>query len=88
MNNNETVKISKDLLTQLMSDSIKLDILESDGVDNWTWYMEGLNTYVKDFLNDHPDFKEWFGESVEEDDIDYYYIDYDTIASFIVETKY
>ena len=83
MNNNETVKISKDLLTQLMSDSIKLDILESDGVDNWIWYMEGLNTYVEDFLNDHPDFKEWFGESVEEDDIDY-----DTIASFIVETKY
>lgn len=88
MNNNETVQISKGSLIRLMSDSIQLRILESDGVDNWTWYMEGSDTYVEDFLNDNPDFKEWFKKSVGEDDIDDYYIDYETVARFIVETKY
>ena len=88
MNNNETVQISKGSLIRLMSDSIQLGILESDGVDNWTWYMESSDTYVKDFLNDNPDFKEWFRENVGEDDIDDYYIDYETVARFIVETEY
>lgn len=88
MNNNETVQISKGSLIRLMSDSIQLSILESDGVDNWTWYMESLDTYVRDFLNDNSDFEEWLRESVGEDDIDDYYIDYETVARFIVETEY
>ena len=88
MGQDKLVKISQYELRSLMADSIKLSILEGDGVDNWSYYMEGSDEYTKMFMNDNPDFEAWFKDSVGEDDIDDYYIDYDTIASFIVETKY
>lgn len=38
--------IDEDTLRELLHDSHKLAILERDGVDNWTWYMTGLEEYI------------------------------------------
>ena len=35
------ISISKKEYADLLRANIKLNILENDGVDNWTWYMEG-----------------------------------------------
>jgi hypothetical protein len=54
---NETYyKVSKADLLSLLKDAAKLAVLEADGVDNWTWYMEGRTEC----------FKEWYGVSEEE----------------------
>ena len=43
-------------MLNLLEDAAKLAVLEADGVDNWTWYMEGK-----------PDcFQPWYGVSEEE----------------------
>ena len=34
----------------------KLSVLETDGVDNWTWYMESQEEYIKEMLGDVYDF--------------------------------
>lgn len=49
-------KISEDELKELLYAMHKLSILEIDGVDNWTWYMEGREEYVKSYCeeNDIP----------------------------------
>ena len=39
MMSKDMMKISKRKLVKLLSDSIRLSILEADGVDNWDWYM-------------------------------------------------
>lgn len=41
-------KISESELRALLTASHKLDVLERDGVDNWSWYMEGLNDYLRE----------------------------------------
>ena len=38
--------IDEDTLKELLYASHKLEILERDGVDNWSWYMEGRNQYL------------------------------------------
>ena len=38
--------INEDTLKELLHDSHKLAILERDGVDNWSWYMEGRTQYL------------------------------------------
>ena len=38
--------IDEDTLRSLLADSHTLGILERDGVDNWTWYMDGRNEYL------------------------------------------
>lgn len=38
--------IDEDTLRGLLADSHTLSILEKDGVDNWSWYMEGRNEYL------------------------------------------
>ena len=38
--------IDEDTLRELLHDSHKLAILERDGVDNWSWYMEGRTQYL------------------------------------------
>ena len=39
-------KISEEELLELLADSLRLLVLDADGVDNWEWYMEGR----KDFM--------------------------------------
>lgn len=40
--------ISKERLLELLKAENKLNVLEGDGVDNWTWYMEGRRQYLKE----------------------------------------
>lgn len=39
-------KISKDLLIELMRDSLVLAALESGGVDNWEWHGESCGDFL------------------------------------------
>lgn len=40
--------ISKERLLELLKAENELNVLEGDGVDNWTWYMEGRRQYLKE----------------------------------------
>lgn len=40
--------VSKERLLELLKAENELNILERDGVDNWTWYMEGRRQYLKE----------------------------------------
>ena len=40
--------ISKERLLELLKAESELNVLERDGVDNWTWYMEGQRQYLKE----------------------------------------
>lgn len=41
----DTVTISKAEYDQLISDQVKLECLESHGVDNWDWYDEAMDDF-------------------------------------------
>ena len=41
-------RISESELLELLESALKLEMLERDGVDNWTWYMEGRRQYLKE----------------------------------------
>lgn len=47
--------ISEDGLRTLLKRSLKLAVLESDGVDNWEWYMESRDEVIADFLSIEPE---------------------------------
>lgn len=40
--------VSKERLLELLKAEDKLNVLEGDGVDNWTWYMEGRRQYLEE----------------------------------------
>lgn len=40
--------VSKERLLKLLKAENELNVLERDGVDNWTWYMEGRRQYLKE----------------------------------------
>lgn len=42
--------ISKERLLELLEAENTLRCLEWDGVDNWSWYMEGRRRYIADAL--------------------------------------
>lgn len=44
----DKVLISKEELEDLLTAQAKLQILECDGVDNWSYYMEGLDTFLEE----------------------------------------
>lgn len=43
--------ISEERLLELLEAEARLQCLEQDGVDNWTWYMEGREQFIADALN-------------------------------------
>lgn len=43
----ELVLVSKKEFRKLIRDSILYEILEGDGVDNWSFYMAGLDDYIE-----------------------------------------
>lgn len=43
-------KISEGDLTGLLVDSLELDMLNRDGVDNWTWYGESYRELIKEYI--------------------------------------
>ena len=40
--------ISKEKLLELLKAESILNVLEGDGVDNWTWYMESRRKYLEE----------------------------------------
>lgn len=40
--------ISKERLLELLKAESELNVLEGDGVDNWSWYMEGRRQYLEE----------------------------------------
>lgn len=50
--------IPETVLKNLLEDSHRLACLEADGVDNWTWYMEGQDEYIASTLIDTKQFKD------------------------------
>lgn len=40
--------VSKERLLELLKAENELNVLEGDGVDNWTWYMKGRRQYLKE----------------------------------------
>ena len=42
--------ISEERLLELLENEARLQCLENDGVDNWTWYMEGRKRFIADAL--------------------------------------
>lgn len=40
--------VFKERLLELLKAENELNVLEGDGVDNWTWYMEGRRQYLKE----------------------------------------
>lgn len=40
--------VSESTLRRLLESEVRLTILERDGVDSWTWYMEGARDYFKE----------------------------------------
>ena len=45
-------KISEDKLKGLLVDSLKLRMLNQDGVDNWTWYGASYHELIKEYISD------------------------------------
>ena len=68
-------KISESELRALLTASHKLDVLEQDGVDNWSWYMESKDEYIRliaeankfpgNWNEDHLDFEELVENEIE-----------------------
>lgn len=52
--------VSESTLRRLLESEDRLAILERDGVDNWTWYMEGARDYFEEAGLDYDtsDFKD------------------------------
>ena len=53
--NKRYFKVDEDTLQNLLYRAWRLDCLESDGVDNWEWYMAGAQEMINEFLESHPD---------------------------------
>lgn len=74
--NKKQYLIDEDTLRELLYDRHKLAILERDGVDNWSWYMEGREEYLAECVSMLP----WnegrsYEDLVAEIEKKYYYID-------------
>lgn len=50
---NTYYKISKETLLNLLAARLELDQLECSGVDNWSWYGEGYQEFMKEEASDY-----------------------------------
>lgn len=50
---NTYYKISKETLLNLLAAKLELDQLEYSGVDNWSWYGEGYQEFMKEEASDY-----------------------------------
>lgn len=66
----------KDLI-ELLSNSLRLEALERDGVDNWSWYGEGFREFLKEIAEEN--------NVILEEDSDFYFQD---AAELIIKLKY
>lgn len=52
-NSNTYYKISKETLLNLLAARLELNQLEYNGVDNWSWYGEGYQEFMKEEASDY-----------------------------------
>lgn len=52
-NSNTYYKISKETLLNLLAVRLELNQLEYSGVDNWSWYGEGYQEFMKEEASDY-----------------------------------
>ena len=52
-NSNTYYKISKETLLNLLAARLELNQLEYSGVDNWSWYGEGYQEFMKEEASDY-----------------------------------
>ena len=45
-------KVEEEDLKSMLTAEIKLAILEADGVDNWSWYMESQDSLMEECYGD------------------------------------
>ena len=50
---NTYYKISKETLLNLLTARLELNQLEYSGVDNWSWYGEGYQEFMKEEASDY-----------------------------------
>lgn len=50
---NTYYKISKETLLNLLAARLELNQLEYSGVDNWSWYGEGYQEFMKEGASDY-----------------------------------
>lgn len=55
---NTYYKISKETLLNLLTARLELNQLECSGVDNWSWYGEGYQEFMKEEASDYISEKE------------------------------
>ena len=46
----ERYVVEKNTLKELVTSHLKLRALECGGVDNWSWYCDSLNNFLKDYI--------------------------------------
>lgn len=66
--------ISKERLLELLKAESVLNVLEGDGVDNWTWYMEGRRQYLEEGA-------EMYGVNIDENED----FDFDDLAELALQ---
>lgn len=80
------LKIDEKTYFELVTQSLYLQALEAEGVDNWTWYSTAIQDFIQMAIDEDPYMKEYFkslGKITEDgllDDIDIeclaqYYLD-------------
>lgn len=66
--------VSKERLLELLKAESVLNVLEGDGVDNWTWYMEGRRRYLEEGA-------EMYGVNIDENED----FDFDDLAELALQ---
>lgn len=66
--------ISKERLLELLKAESELNVLEGDGVDNWSWYMEGRRQYLEEGA-------EMYGVNIDENED----FDFDDLAELALQ---
>lgn len=66
--------ISKERLLELLKAESVLNVLEGDGVDNWSWYMEGRRQYLEEGA-------EMYGVNIDENED----FDFDDLAELALQ---
>ena len=57
-NSNTYYNISKETILNLLAARLELNQLEYSGVDNWSWYGEGYQEFMKEEASDYISDKE------------------------------
>lgn len=66
-------KVPEDDLLELLAAAHELSVLKRDGVDNWTWYMEGREDYLQECYGNCTNYNKDFDfEDAAKIDIDSY----------------